>query len=315
MIPEIEPLFQLKKRFTDLNPSFQHDSKKLNFFQLNPSFQHNSKNWTFYNVSQRIELFTMCLKELNFLQCVSKNWTFCNVSQRIEFFFEYWLKELNFFLEDNAKNWTFYESKNWTLFKMIQRTNFLHIFQYIEFFEYDSKNWTIKKMTFFFEERKTQIIEPFFWWLKELTSFQHDSQNWTNFYDYYRIEPFFSTWISEIEHFFCWQIWLKVLVYPLWKICLKELNSLFEYESKNWTLSFLKNDSKNWTSFSKWLKELNHLFNMTQRYFEKQLEESNTLFLTTQRMQPSKKIKGLNLLSKWWVKELLLFSNQKNSKN
>ena len=138
MIPEIEPLFQYKKNNSQMwTLLFSMTQRNWNFF-----------NWNLlFNITQRIELFTTCLKDLNFLQCDSKNWTF----------FEYWLKELNFFLGDDAKTWTFYDSKNWTLFKMIQRTNFLHIFQNIDFFEYDSKNWTSFDSKIFWKTtRKTE---------------------------------------------------------------------------------------------------------------------------------------------------------------
>ena len=162
--------FKKKKKWPSrIQPFWKIWLKELNFFvlfkELNLFFENYSQNyiffsiwltemwlnWTFFfNMTQRIEplfflnmtpeiepffsaclkeieLFTMWLKELNF---------FWILTQRIEFF-----------LEDDAKNWTFYDPKNWTLFQMIQRTNFLSYF---------SKHW-------------------FFWvWRKELNHWKND---------------------------------------------------------------------------------------------------------------------------------------------
>ena len=153
------------------------------------------------------------------------------------------------------------------------------------------KKWLV------FEERKTQIIEPFFWWLKELTSFQHDSQKWTIF--------FWQNWtllfnmihrnwtlllltnMTQSVSYFLGENMSQTIELSFW-VSLKELNP-FSKMTQRIELLF-QNDSKNWTIFSIWLKD----------FLKKQLKESNTFFfLTTQRMQPFLNwiwLKGLNLL-------------------
>ena len=101
-----------------------------------------------------------------------------------------------------------------------------------------------------------------------------------------RIEPFFSTWLTEIEPFF--STCLKVLTYPFWKRWLKELNLFFQF------------DSKNWTSFSNLTQRIEHLSNFTQRIelFPNWLKELNL------KRQMTQKIEALELI---WLKELNLF--------
>ena len=164
----------------ELNPSFQHDSKKLNPFsvwlkELNFFFwkmTHRIEPFyePFFNMTQRIELLQW-LKDFNCWKVDAENWTFSlNMTQgsgpqKIElftmclkelnfFFFEYWIKELNFFKNIESKNWTFFlniDSKNWTFFLNI-----------------DSKNWT-------FSWRWRNELNLL--WLKELNHIENDSKN------------------------------------------------------------------------------------------------------------------------------------------
>ena len=101
---------------------------------------------------QRIELFTMWLKELNS--------------------FDYWLKELNFF------SWRWRKELNLIL-KWFKEPIFF-IFQNIVFFEYDSNNWTIEKMTGFWGGENSNCRTLLF----------DDSKNWLLFNMTHRTEPF-----------------------------------------------------------------------------------------------------------------------------
>ena len=102
----------LSKWLKELNPSVQHDSqywtifstlnhriwtwlKVLNHFSLK---KYNSKNWTHFTI-WLIELnpFPKCLNELDF---------FFEHTQRIELFW-IWFKELNFF-ECDSNNWALF---------------------------------------------------------------------------------------------------------------------------------------------------------------------------------------------------------------
>ena len=165
--------------------------------------------------------------------CLNELNFFWILTQRIELFSWRWRNELNLLWPTELNHW-----KKW-LFLL-------------------EKNSNCRTLLLV-----TQRIDFFSTWLTELNPI---------FY-YYRIEPFFSTWFIEIEHFFCWQIWLKVPVYPFWKICLKELNSLFEY------------DSKNWTFFKNWLKDLNFFFKITQRIEPSFKYDSKIFWKTTRRIE------------------------------
>ena len=131
--------------------------KELNLFCMtlrNELFQIWLTELNFFsNMTQRIYLKNIFLKDLNPFLFDSKNWPFSNMTQRIEpFFFEYdaknwtlllriWRKELNpFFFEHDAKNCTLFLwiwAKNWAFFYIWLKE--LNLF----FSEYDSKNWTI----------------------------------------------------------------------------------------------------------------------------------------------------------------------------
>ena len=126
-----------------IDPFYKYD------WELNPfwTFSYDSKKWTFFDMTQRIKLFCMWLKELKFLY---KKWV-------QEWIFRMWLKELKFFnmtqrIEIDAQNWTSLFT-NMThriehLFSRIWRTE-LNIFSRIwrtelnipSLLEYDSQNF------------------------------------------------------------------------------------------------------------------------------------------------------------------------------
>ena len=123
------------------------------------------------------------------------------------------------------------------------------------FFEYDSKNWTLFKNTtqrielFFFRKKKTQ--NWIFWekWLKELNLFfnttqridpfllVYDANNWTLF----QYDSKNWIWLKGLNLFFCFNLTERIVFF--------HMTQRIE--------PFLKNDLKNWTFFSVWLKELN----------------------------------------------------------
>ena len=190
----------------ELNLFLQHDSK-------NCLFQYDSKNWTFFlNMSQRMKLsFLFDLRiEPFFLKNVTfKNWTFWNYDSKNWYFFQYdsqiwtfffflkkWLTELNFFSKNHSKNWSFLNMthKIWAFFlkaKILKKNTIQRIelsfdmTQWIEpILQHDTKNWT-----FFFEYDT-----------KNWTFFEHDSKNWTSFSDLtLRIELFFLIWLKELN--------------------------------------------------------------------------------------------------------------------
>ena len=119
--------------------------------------------------------------------------------------------------------------------------------------EYDSRNWTWP-----FFQKKTRIENLF---SKRMDLFLHDLKNWTSFSG----------------------------------MCLKELN-FFSYDLTNSTLFFeKKKDSKNLTFPGMWLKELSH--------FSKFDKEVNLLFFMTQRIE----------LFGMWIKELNPFPQKKKT--
>ena len=303
-----------------MNPSFQHDSKKLNpwknmtqrvdfFFWTNRNMTQ-SMNWSLlHNMTPRIEPFKIWLTELNFLKNDSKNWTF---------FFQYDSKNWTLLLQKkrlielnmNQKDWTLfeyvskivsfslkYESQNCPFFNMTQRIElfFWKKTQRIKLFlECDWKNWALflcdpQNWTFFLIV--TQRIEFFykfdkevnlFTWLKELNLLFFMTQRIELFGMTQRIEPYTSSKKKQTQRIWPFLVWHK------------ELN-LFEYYSKNWTFFLLnKYDSMNWTPF---------FLNMTQGTQPKELD-AFWIWLN-----------GLNFFSFWfkelnfWLKELnLLFT-------
>ena len=137
------------------------------------------KELNFFYMTQRIELFSVWIEELNlvveydsknrtFFECDSKNWTL----------FKIWLKELNF-LKNVSKNWTFfrYDSKNWTLLLQKKRLIELNMTQ---------KDWTLLKdmsqriVPLKYESQNCPLFST---WLKELSPFwKYVSKNWTFFF-------------------------------------------------------------------------------------------------------------------------------------
>ena len=255
----------------------------------------------FFNLTERIEPFSIWLKDLILFSLTPRiefflNKTdrigpfFLNMTQRIEFFlcfftcltelnfFQKWRRELNpFFFEDDAKNWTFFSlnvtSRIWTFFKKYDAKNWT-LFQYdskeLNLLEYDSKKWTfilwisLKELNFFVN--MTQRSELFFWtWLKEVNFFsKYHSKNWS----------FFSKWLKE--------------------------------------LNFSKCDSKNWTFFQLWLKHLNLFLNMIRRiellsdiFDSKSKNRTSFFFNTTQRIEHLFFLHVTHVFI--WFKELIFF--------
>ena len=126
-------------------------------------FSHDPKNRTrfFFNMTQRIEPFSIGLKDLMLFSLTQRIELFLTRTDRIGPFSWIWLRELKFFL------------------------GFLHVYFFqkwcrelnLFFFEYDAKNWTL-----FFLWMWRQELELFSWiWRKELNPFLIWSKE-TNFY-------------------------------------------------------------------------------------------------------------------------------------
>ena len=273
------------------------------------NLSYDSKKWTFFDMTQRIKPFA----------CDSKNWNFSTKSESKNGFFRMWLKELKFFnmtqrIEYDAQNWTSLFS-NMTLriehlFSRIWRTELN-----ISFLEYDAQNWTsfleydAQNWTSHLFSNMTHRI--FLIWL-------------TDFCLIWLIELniFFSKWLIELNIFF--SKWLKGLIFSkvtqrieliFWKnnpqdwtfslIWSKERIEILWYDSKDWIFLiwltepntffnitqrielFSPIDSKKWTFFSNWLKEVN--FYLTKYdpkvwFFLIWLKEPNTFLNTTQRI-------------------------------
>ena len=180
---------------------------------------YDSQNGTLlFNLTQRIEPFSILLKELNPFQHMTRrfehffNRNFFNMTQRMKFFqydlkswthpfwwftdltflvkwvkylnpFWTWLKELNFFSSD---------SHSWALFwNCLTKWNFLKLLLELSFFDQklwkNWKNWTLlgyhsKRLNFFFGW-KYDSKNLFLLNLTEriVPSFFHDSNTWTFF--------------------------------------------------------------------------------------------------------------------------------------
>ena len=164
------------------------------------------------------------------------------MTQRIEIFLQKVSK--NGFLECDSKNWNFpiWHSQNWTSLFSNMTHRIEHLF---------SRIW------------RTEL---------NISFLEYDAQNWT------------SHLFSNMTHRFFFWIWLTELNVFLWydpkkglKFCdMIQRSEFFWYDSQNLTLfnitrrlePFSPIDSKNWTFFSKWLKEVNFFIwqNMTQRF-------------------------------------------------
>ena len=171
--------------------------------------------------------------------------------------------------------------------------------QRIELFIKDTKNWTSLYEPLL---NMTQRVEVFFqddaknW---TFLVFQYDSKNWTFFFKNVQgIEPLF-----YMNYFFTWL----------------ELNSLLINTTQRVEF-FTKNDSKCWTPFWIWLKELNlfciglkelnFFFNhMTQRIEPCFVWVQNWIF-SKKKIHPKKWLKELNLFETW-LTELNFFETKK----
>ena len=260
---------------------FKYDSKNC-FFKKN-----NSKNWMFF-------------------QYLTKNWTLFVRIWRKElnpFFFEYDAK--NWIFLKKSKNWTSsfqeYDSKNWTLCQK-KKT------QRIELFWNDSQNWTSfyepllnvtqrvevflqydsKSSTFLVFQYDSKGWTPFHWiWLKELNLLLMRRKELNPFLICLKETNFYFSDMNDSKNYFLtkntqwielFKMWLKEL--NIWTVCQKkdpENGTLWKwlFEMTHRIEPFFEpfqDDSKSWSLFSIWPKELNPLF------FSKCLKELNLFF-------------------------------------
>ena len=229
-----------------------------NMTQRIEPFSIGLKDLMLFSLTQRIELFLtrtdrigpfswIWLRELNFFLGFLHVYFFQKMMQRIEpFFLWIWRKELNpFFFECDVKNLIFF-------LNMTQRIEpFSHLKQRNELLFL----WYGWLQEFFFKQKNTQWIELFEIWLKELNIWtmcqKKDSENGT------LLKWFFLKWLIELNFFFL----------NLFKMT-QRVEVFLQYDSKNWTLCFSQNVSKNWF-FSKCSKNWTSLsfellFYMTQ---------------------------------------------------
>ena len=197
----------------------------------------------FFNLTQRIEFFFFFSEWLkDFVEYDSKNRTFLwiwlkvlslffNMTQGIESSFSEWLEDLNLILQMSQRIKPFLKKK-----KMTRRIDLLkNISNYRNFLMTQRIELLLKKTV-------THRTEPFFHMI-------------------HRIEPFFSTWLKELNLFF-----LTCLINFFFCKKFKELNLLlsmtqriepFEHDSKNWT--FFEHDSQKWTLFFSITQRMEHL--------------------------------------------------------
>ena len=317
-----------------MNPSFQHDSKKVSFFSLTQRIflfdtMYDSKNklivfWKIWHI------FFFLKKKKN-----AQNWTslFSNMTHRIEHLFSrIWRTELNLFFNLTLRIESFFlnvTQRIGLVLKMTQRiAPFLKITQRIEpFSQCDSKIWTFsqsdsKNCFFFFN--MTRRIEPSFsnmsQWIEpfcrstqriEPCFFQYDSKTWHLLKIWFsRIEPFenltqrielLKVWLKALNPFFQYESTNRTHFSNM----TQRIDFFFEYDSKN--LFFLNIDSKNWTLLNyHWRKELN-LFSWIWR---KDWSFSPKFWQKNQWIEPSfqKWFKELNMtqrieLFSMWLKE------------
>ena len=180
----------------------------------------------FFNMSQRFQPFFQIRKELH-------PFSF-NTTQRIEpFSLNMTQRNEHLFLSCDSKNWNIW-SRN-----MTQR-----IEPCVKKKKTDSKNVTLFK----------GLIElNLFLW----TSSQYDSKSWSLFFKMTRrIEPFlFSNMTQRIDFF---KMLKELNLSSIWITFLHDSNwTLFLINTTQRVEFFTKNDSKCWTPFWIWLKELN----------------------------------------------------------
>ena len=270
-------------------------------------FSIGLKDLMLFSLTQRIELFLtrtdrigpfswIWLRELNFFL------GFLHV-----YFFQKWCRELNpFFFEYDAKNWTFFffecDAKNWTLFSLNVTsrigTFFLNMTQRIEPFSYLKQRnellflWYEWLQELFFQTKNTQWIELFEIWLKELNIWtmcqKEDSESGT-------LLKFFFEMTHRIEPFFL----------NLFKMT-QRVEVFFQYDSKNWTLCFSQNVSKNWTFFfSKNAQRIEPLFHLN--YFFTWLNELNFFQFDSKSWVFSNMTQRVGFFFFWiWLKNLNL---------
>ena len=281
-----------------------------------------------FSLTQRIELFLtrtdrigpfswIWLRELNFFL------GFLHV-----YFFQKWCRELNpFFFE--------YDAKNWTLFSLnvTQRIEPFFLWMWRQELELFSWIWRKELNPFLIWSKETNFYfsdmndskNCFFKQkiLNELNFLKYDSKNWT-------FEPCVKKKTQRVELFkifFEMTHRIEPFFLNLFKMT-QRVEVFFQYDSKNWTLCFSQNVSKNWIFFSKnaqrieplfhlnhfftWLNELNFFqfdskswvfSNMTQRvgffFFWIWLKNLNLRLSMTQRSDPF-----------WtWLKEVNFFEH------
>ena len=242
-----------------IDPFYKYD------WELNPfwTFSYDSKKWTFFDMTQRVKLFACDSKNWNFstkseskngfLECDSKNWNFSiwlkelKLTHRIEHLFSrIWRTELNIsFLEYDAQNWTsLFSNTTHRIEHPISSRIWL-----TEFFLNDSQiffNMTHRIELFFLQmtHRTEPLVSP------------NDSKDW-----------FFLKWLKELNLFFE-NITHRIELSLIWP---KERIEILWYDTKDWIFliwltepNTFQHNSKNWTFFSNWLKEVNFL-QLTQR--------------------------------------------------
>ena len=222
---------------------FSHDPKNrtrfFQYFQRIEPFSIGLKDLMLFSLTQRIELFLtrtdrigpfswIWRRELKIFLGFFHVYFFSQMMQRIEpFFLWIWRKELNpFFFECDVKNLIF----------------FLNMTQRIEpFLLFDAKKrtfisliWMTPRIVFFKEKIPN-----------ELNFLKYDSKNWT-------FEPCvkkkrFREW-NSFKIFFEMTHRIEPLFLNLFKMT-QRVEVFFQYDSKNWTLCFSQNVSKNWTFF------------------------------------------------------------------
>ena len=271
-----------KKRINELN-LFEYDAKNRTLFQKWP-IELNLFLWTLTNMIHRIELIfsiwhrfeflSIRLKELNILfeiwvtelnlfwKMDSKNWTLFSIWPQELNPFKTWLKELNHFLPNMTQriepfffSWGGCDSKNWTFFeKYVSLWEFntfepFHVTQRIVLFH------MTQRLGVFFFKNLTFMNRTFFpVWLKELTLFFFSTTQ--------RIEFFLETTTQRIEIFSLQKTTQRIVLFSIW---LKNLSFFLQKKRPSRIQLFEKDDSKNWTFFWVWLKELNP--------FQKRLKE------------------------------------------
>ena len=165
------------------------------------------------------------------------NTFFFHLTQRIETFDqEIWLKELN---RVSKK-----DSKNGTLFKgLIELNLFLWTSS-----QYDSKSWSL---SFQYDAKNWTFLV-----------FQYDSRNWT-------FSKCSRNWTSLPYELLFYMTRIELFFDELWVSCLMMRLRVMHFRpivsSPKRAEFFTKNDSKCWTPFWIWLKELNFFLHWTKR--------------------------------------------------